>query len=235
MSIPRATDPKGAVTAPLNPPIMEPRTNIQVNRTHYKNIYVHNAVTVVHHDTFVKGRHVDVKPTENPFLKDKINVGRPDIKPEKTTHMPVVKEVPQAKRPPEPIREMKVKEIKEKRPLVKEREASVLKPQSPPKEMTLKVKEGKGAYERDSVIFEIIEYEWHLLACLLWIAACNNNSLRVLDYGGSLGSLYYQHRDFLKYISDLRWTVVEQKSFVKCGKEQFENEHLKFEEFLDKL
>jgi hypothetical protein len=118
-------------------------TNIQVNKTVYKNIRVRDAVTVVHHDTFVKGRHVDVKVKENPFLKEKINVGRPDIKPEKATHMPVVKEVPQAKRPPEPIRELKVKEIKEKRPLVREKGASVLRPQSPPKEMTLKVKEGK--------------------------------------------------------------------------------------------
>jgi hypothetical protein len=118
-------------------------TNIQVNRTVYKNIHVHNAVTVVHHDTFVKGKHVDVKVKENPFLKERIHVGRPDIKPERTTVMPVVKEVPRAKRPPEPIREIKAGEIKEKRPLVREKEASVLRPQSPPKEMPLKVKEGK--------------------------------------------------------------------------------------------
>jgi hypothetical protein len=118
-------------------------TNIQVNQTTYKNIHVQNAVTVVHQDTFVKGKHVDVKVKENPFLKEKISVGRPDIKPEKATHMPVIKEIPQTKRPPEPIREIRVKELKEKRPLVKERNASVLRPESPPKEMTLKVKEGK--------------------------------------------------------------------------------------------
>jgi hypothetical protein len=118
-------------------------TNIQVNRKVYKNINVHNAVTVVHHDTFVRGKHVDVKVKQNPFLKEKIHVGRPDIKPERATVMPVVKEVPQAKRPPEPIREIKVREIKEKRPLVREKESSVLRPQLPPKEMTLKVKEGK--------------------------------------------------------------------------------------------
>jgi hypothetical protein len=118
-------------------------TNIQVNQTTYKNIHVQNAVTVVHQDTFVKGKHVDVKVKENPFLKEKISVGRPDIKPEKATHMPVIKEIPQTKRPPEPIQEIRVKELKEKRPLVKERNASVLRPESPPKEMTLKVKEGK--------------------------------------------------------------------------------------------
>jgi hypothetical protein len=118
-------------------------TNIQVNKTAYKNIQVRNAVTVVHHDTFVKGKHVDVKVKENPFLKEKISLVGPDIKHERATVMPVVKEVPQAKRPPQAIREIRVKELKEKRPLVKERNASVLRPESPPKEMTLKVKEGK--------------------------------------------------------------------------------------------
>ena len=117
--------------------------NIQVNKIVYKNVYVNNAVTVINHDTFVTGRHVDVKVKENPFLKERISIGRPDIKPEKATMMPIVKEIPQAKQPPEPIREIHVKEIKEKRPLVKEKKASVLRPESPPKEMTLKVKEGK--------------------------------------------------------------------------------------------
>jgi hypothetical protein len=119
--------------------------NIQVNKTAYRNIHVHDAVTVVHHDTFVRGKHVDVKVKENPFLKEKISVVGPDIKHERTTVMPVVKEVPQAKRPPEPIREIRVQELKEKRPIVKERNASVLRPESPPKDMAPKLKEGKPA------------------------------------------------------------------------------------------
>jgi hypothetical protein len=118
-------------------------TNIHVNRRIYKNINVHNAVTVVHHDTFVKGKRRDLKLRENPFLKNKILVGRPDIKHEKTMVMPVIKEVPESKRPPKPIREIRVRELKERRPFVKERNVSVLRPGSPPREMTLKVKEGK--------------------------------------------------------------------------------------------
>ena len=35
-------------------------TNIQVTKVVYKNIHVHNAVTVIHHDTFVTGKHVEV-------------------------------------------------------------------------------------------------------------------------------------------------------------------------------
>ena len=113
-------------------------THIDVHKIVYKNVHVHNAVTVVHHDTFVKGKHVEVKARENPFLKEKISLGRPDIKPEKATVMPVIKEIPQTKRPPAPIREIKVRELKEKRPLVREKEASVLKPESPPRKMPVK-------------------------------------------------------------------------------------------------
>jgi hypothetical protein len=86
---------------------------------------------------------VEVKVRENPFLRERISIGRPNIKPEKTTFMPVIKEIPQVKRPPEPIREIKVRELKEKRPLIKAKEVSVLRPESPPKAMTLRTKEGK--------------------------------------------------------------------------------------------
>jgi hypothetical protein len=117
---------------------------INVQKVVYKNIHVTNAVTVVHHDTFVKGKQVEVKVKENPFLREKISIGRPDIKPEKATMMPIIKEIPQTKRPPEPIREIKVKELKRERPLVKEKEASVLKPESPPKKMPVKPIEKTG-------------------------------------------------------------------------------------------
>jgi hypothetical protein len=113
-------------------------TNIQINKIVYKNVNVSHAVTVINHDTFVTGRHVDVKMKGNPFLKERISIGRPDIKPEKATVMPVIKEIPQTNRPPEPIREIRVRELKEKRSLVKERNVSVLRPGTLPKEMTVK-------------------------------------------------------------------------------------------------
>lgn len=114
---------------------------INVERVVYRNVRVQNAVTIVHHDTFVHGRHVEVKVRENPFLKEKIHVGRPNIKPEKTTAAPVVREIPQVKRPPKKIMEIKVREIKERRPLARERETSVLRPESPSREMEIKRKE----------------------------------------------------------------------------------------------
>ncbi|MFY7887180.1 MAG: TIGR04325 family methyltransferase [Dolichospermum sp.] len=96
------------------------------------------------------------------------------------------------------------------------------------KESMLKVKEGKAVYARDSVLFDKIEYSFPVLAALLRIASANGNKLSVLDFGGSLGSHYYQYKDFLSELQELRWSIVEQKNFVECGKELFENEQLKF-------
>jgi putative methyltransferase (TIGR04325 family) len=49
-----------------------------------------------------------------------------------------------------------------------------------------------------------------------------------LDFGGSFGTSYYQHLDFLKHLDSLKWNIVEQKNYVKYGKENFETEALKF-------
>jgi len=117
-------------------------TNVNVEKVVYKNVNVTNAVTVIHRETFVTGKRLDVKVQENPFHRERVHVGRPDIQPERTTKMPVVREVSQDKKPPAPIREVKVKEIKENRPLVRQKEASVLRPEAPPREMKVKIREG---------------------------------------------------------------------------------------------
>lgn len=97
----------------------------------------------------------------------------------------------------------------------------------------LKIKNGEPFYERDSVLFDEIRYSWPLVASLLWIATQKNNRLELVDFGGSLGSTYFQNRKFLVHLKELRWSIVEQKKFVECGKLDFENEHLKFHEDLD--
>ena len=55
------------------------------------------------------------------------------------------------------------------------------------KEALLKVKNGQAVYERDSVLFDEIEYSWPLLAALLWISSRHDNRLNLVDFGGSLG------------------------------------------------
>ena len=92
----------------------------------------------------------------------------------------------------------------------------------------LKVKNGDAVYERDSFLFDKVQYSWPLLAGLLWVASRNGNRLNLVDFGGSLGSSYFQNRKLLAHLPELRWNIVEQKKFVECGKRYFEDGHLKF-------
>ena len=84
---------------------------------------------------------------------------------------------------------------------------------------TLKVIQGKAAYERDSVLFLTPAYNWPLLASLFLIASKNNGILNVLDYGGSLGSTYFQHRTLLKTLKQIKWSIVEQDNYVRRAQE----------------
>lgn len=96
------------------------------------------------------------------------------------------------------------------------------------KDALLQVRDGKAIYERDSVLFDHIEYSFPVLAALLKVALKNDGKLSVLDFGGSLGSSYYQCKDFLADLNSLCWNIVEQYKFVECGKKYFENDQLKF-------
>jgi putative methyltransferase (TIGR04325 family) len=96
------------------------------------------------------------------------------------------------------------------------------------KASSLKVKAGSGVYERDSLIFDHIEYSFPLLSGLLHIAGQYYNKLNVLDFGGSLGSSYFQNKYFLDALAEVNWCIVEQHGFVKTGKELFEDKRLHF-------
>ena len=96
------------------------------------------------------------------------------------------------------------------------------------KDSLLKVKSGKAPYERDSVLFDHIEYDWPVLAGLMWVAAQHKGRLSVLDFGGSLGSSFFQNRKFLSLLSTVEWSVVEQPHFVQAGVSHFQDTKLRF-------
>jgi len=93
---------------------------------------------------------------------------------------------------------------------------------------TLKVKRGEAAYERDSVVFNKIQYSWPVTAALMWAAAQDAGRLSVLDFGGSLGSSYFQNRQFFDGLADVRWSVIEQPHFVEIGQQHIRDEKLHF-------
>ena len=96
------------------------------------------------------------------------------------------------------------------------------------RESLLKVKNGEAVSERDSVLLDKIQYSWGLLSGLQKAAIENDNRLCVLDFGGSLGSSYFQNRNFLKKLSKLDWCIVEQSHFVDCGNNEFSGNQLHF-------
>jgi putative methyltransferase (TIGR04325 family) len=90
------------------------------------------------------------------------------------------------------------------------------------------VQKGRAFFERDSVAFYHEEYRWPLLSGLLYVAGLKGNQLHVLDFGGSLGSSFFQHQKMLCQLRNLRWSIVEQAAFVDAGRSEFETKVLRF-------
>ena len=91
-----------------------------------------------------------------------------------------------------------------------------------------KVKAGEARFERDSVLFDEPSYPFAVLATLLRAAAEAGGQLAVLDFGGSLGSSYFQCLPFLAVIKSLQWGIVEQPHLVACGRAELEDGNLRF-------
>jgi putative methyltransferase (TIGR04325 family) len=91
-----------------------------------------------------------------------------------------------------------------------------------------KVRDGEAVFERDSVLLDQPEYPWELINFMMRVGYENKRKLQVVDFGGSLGSTYFQVRNFLKDITSVDWRVVEQKHIVDCGKKEFSSASLNF-------
>jgi hypothetical protein len=114
---------------------------INITKITYRNVQVNNSVTVINNNTFVTGRREAVNVRENPFLTEKINIGRPDIKPERASFAPVVKIIEPARLPPQQVNRIALKELKQERRLVKEQNQSVINKGEPVKNLAVKAVE----------------------------------------------------------------------------------------------
>lgn len=99
-----------------------------------------------------------------------------------------------------------------------------------------KVKSGEAAYERDSVTFNEPSVKDTVLLGLLYSQIKAGGEMKVFDFGGSLGSTYYQLKDILLRLNSpvLQWRVIEQEHFVELGNREFADAHLSFHLTLDK-
>ena len=92
----------------------------------------------------------------------------------------------------------------------------------------LQVKRGEAVFERDSVLFARPQYPFPVVAGLLRTAVASNGCLRVLDFGGSLGTTYFQCRPLVAVAANVEWSVVEQPAHVACGRQYFADAELRF-------
>jgi len=95
------------------------------------------------------------------------------------------------------------------------------------KDATMQVIAGKACFERDSVLFYKEEYNFGLLSSLFFITSKQRGKLNLIDFGGSLGSTYYQHKKILDELL-VSWSIVEQKKFVDVGKKISLDKKVKF-------
>lgn len=93
---------------------------------------------------------------------------------------------------------------------------------------------GKTVHERDGFLLKKNELPYEILSIILRASIENKNKCKVIDFGGSLGSTYYNNRSFFNNIKDLKWTVVEQNNFVKAGNKYFANKIINFCNTIDK-
>ncbi len=100
------------------------------------------------------------------------------------------------------------------------------------KNALLEVKNGNALFERDSVLFYKPQHNFQLLASLFYAFARYKENLNIIDFGGALGSTYFQYKEIFGKLN-INWNIIEQNKFVECGKTNFQNNNLKFYNSID--
>lgn len=95
------------------------------------------------------------------------------------------------------------------------------------------VADGDAVAERDGFLLPWVCPSFPLIASALSLALSNRGRVRILDFGGGLGSTYYQCREFLAPVTGLNWQIVEQPAFAACGRAEFANDVLQFYDDID--
>ena len=96
------------------------------------------------------------------------------------------------------------------------------------------VRRGEAVFERDGVLFDKAEYNYPLLCTLFkTICSCKKNDtlVNILDFGGSLGSTYFQNKYYLHDLCPFSWHICEQTHYVDLGKKEIPE--IKFHKNID--
>lgn len=88
------------------------------------------------------------------------------------------------------------------------------------------VQRTQKGYERDSLIYYDEDFDDTFLLNIESYKKQKDKTLNILDFGGSLGSLYFKYKKKLK--NNCNWSIIDQKKIVEEGIKNFENKELKF-------
>lgn len=103
------------------------------------------------------------------------------------------------------------------------------------KKSFLKVISGQAEYERDSVLFYNERLNKPLLKYLeILRKKTNSKFLKVLDFGGSFGSTYFQNKKELSNHKKFQWDIIEQKKIVDFVSKKIKIKNLTFHNSLNR-
>ena len=92
---------------------------------------------------------------------------------------------------------------------------------------TREVCQGRAVFERDGALFDQKTPPYALLAAVMRVLA-TQKPIHILDFGGALGSSFFQCRDWIRGIGSVAWSVVEQANFVEAGRAHIHEDGLHF-------
>lgn len=97
-------------------------------------------------------------------------------------------------------------------------------------EMALKVRDGLIEFEQDTVPRKKIVYSAPILAFIALVLSRHENKLDIVDFGGSLGTNYFQNRKVLRRLekTQLTWNIVERPGLAELGSKHFAGPELMF-------
>ena len=92
---------------------------------------------------------------------------------------------------------------------------------------------GRARYERDSVLFNDHTWSFEILTALSYAESLQSDTVDIIDFGGSLGSLYFKNLAWVRQNSKRQWKIVEQPHYVKWAHENIKADQLSFYETID--
>ena len=92
----------------------------------------------------------------------------------------------------------------------------------------IEVRDGNAAWEQDGQIWDHITSDMPIFAAMARVALSRGGGISVLDFGGGLGSGYFQCRAFFPDSKLRSWAVVEQPRLANFGREEISRDALRF-------